>query len=67
VLILTVFAFSMLAWWLMLERGCRDTPPPRGVSFFDVRHERISKKARTRGDIDHLGRSRRERALSTRR
>lgn len=57
------FAALMVCLYLVVEVGCRDTPPPEGISWFIVsQHLRVSKKARTRGDVVG-GLSRRERRV----
>lgn len=51
--------------WFVADYGCRGTRPPRQLSWFqliDYGQLVVSKKSRTRGDVDHNGRTRRQRA-----
>lgn len=63
-----LLALALLALvYVLLEHGCAATPASRRMSWFDlVAAEQlvVSKKARTRGDVDGRGLSRRERAHS---
>lgn len=62
-ILLASLAFFLLALYVVFEVGCRETPPPAGMSWFVVvRSLRVSKKARTRGDVVG-GLTRRERRV----
>lgn len=62
-MILLVLALAFLCLYVVYEVGCRDTPPPVGVSWFIVaQYLRVSKKARGRGDVVG-GLTRRERQM----
>lgn len=53
--------------YLVLEHGCRERPTSKQLTWFELvaaEQLRVSKKARTRGDVDHRGRTRRQRALA---
>jgi hypothetical protein len=59
--------FGLLAITYLLERGCRETSAPRQWNWFELiaaEQLRVSKKARTRGDVDRAGRTHRQRAHS---
>lgn len=60
---LLAFALLVLSMYLVVEVGCRDEKPPAGVPWsIVVQYLRVSKKARTRGDVVG-GLSRRERRV----
>lgn len=51
--------------YLLVEHGCREKALPRQADWFQLvaaGQLGTSKKAHTRGDIDHHGRTRRQRA-----
>lgn len=53
--------------YVVLEHGCRDRPAPRQLNWFELiayGQLRVSKKARTRGDVDRHGRTRHQQAHS---
>lgn len=60
-----------LIWWasvfagfyVLLEVGCREKPKTQGPTWFEIAPTlTVSKKKRTRGDVNHAGLTRRERA-----
>lgn len=49
--------------YMLLEVGCRDGKSPAGMSWFDVYPTlTVSKKKRTRGEVNRDGKTRREQA-----
>jgi len=60
---LILFAFLLGGLYVIIEFGCREVPPPAGWSWFSVYPRlRISKKKRTRGEVNREGLSLREQA-----
>lgn len=52
----------IVALAVALAKACRDQPAPRGTDFLMLMpHLTASKKARGRGEVDHTGRTRRQR------
>ena len=59
VLVFLAAVFALRA----LTEALGDRPAPAGITFFDaIPYLTISKKARGRGDVDHNGLTRRQRA-----